>query len=953
MAFNLEGALKEGYSYSDIANHLSQQNKFNLQGAQKEGYSDEDIVKHLISRTEQSKEPAPQDKLKESYAKGLTDIRGIPEDMPPENVLQFRGQQQAERSAYDAAKAQEGIGSKLIGAAEAPLSVAGKLLGGLSGVAGKAVRGEMTQDNLGFEEGTRYGYDPRTIAGQEIVQAIPEVIQQSGIEGLPMLGELEALASLRFLKGARNIPSTFRPREIPVVGQVIQGAESVVAPIAKGVSKAAEIVTSPISKVIEKTSERFGQSAKLKQYNDVLDNYELESADAVVKGIPAQDIKPYVLQKLGIDDATLNKASSTLSKPISIPKTIEEAQALTQLKKLSEYKDPSLFSKLLEPIQSRLKTIAEPIANRLGRYEFNIHNRTQQYLNEVTPFLSTIVKFDAPIANKLSLDLFNGNFNGVRTTLKTVAPESIESFNKVEAALKSLHKELKDSGYKNLGYEANYFPRRVNDLEGFYKEIGIKQKGQVESLLVNKANTLKVARQDLTDEQIADTLNKYLRGYGQKSASGKPYFTKSRTVSQVDERILPYYASPIESLENYIRSSINNIEKNKFFGKNAIIENGKTLNLDSSIGSLIAKDLDTLGGSGDEVTALLRARFNMGERSPSKIVKTAKDIIYAATIANPKSAITQLGDVGTSNFINGNINSIRSLIGSKTVTIKDLGLDTISAELSTAKGTSKLLNQLFTISGFRTIDRLGKETFINAALNNARALSKNEKGLAKLRGKYGNVLGDEFDGFVTDLKQGNITDNVKYYLFNELAEVQPITLSQLPRQYLESPNGRILYALKSFTVKQLDVMKRNIYDVYKTGNKKQAAKNAASYLTLVAGSNTTVEQFKKLIEGKDVNLEDIPDEFAFNVLKLFGGSKFLYDKYLSQGKIGEAAIRTVAPPLDIITAPIEDAIGYLSGKENYKYKTPSKIPLVGWAIHNFFGGGLEKYEAEQRKKKYS
>jgi hypothetical protein len=148
-------------------------------------------------------------------------------------------------------------------------------------------------------------------------------------------------------------------------------------------------------------------------------------------------------------------------------------------------------------------------------------------------------------------------------------------------------------------------------------------------------------------------------------------------------------------------------------------------------------------------------------------------------------------------------------------------------------------------------------------------------------------------------------------------------------------------------------MKKNIYDVYKAGNKKQAAKNAAAYLTLVAGSNTTVEQFKKLIEGKDVNLEDIPDEFAFNVLKLFGGSKFLYDKYLSQGKIGEAAIRTVAPPLDIITAPVEDAIGYLSGKENYKYKTPSKIPLVGWAIHNFFGGGLEKYEKEQRKKKYS
>lgn len=952
MAFNLEGALQEGYSYSDIASHLSQQNKFNLQGAQKEGYSDEDIVKHLISRRDQTQKPVNQNAPQDSYAKGLTDIRGIPEDMPPENVLQFRQQQQAERSAYDTAKAQEGIGSKLVGAVEAPISVASKLLGGLSGMAGKAVRGETTVNDLGFEKGTQYGYNPRTIAGQEIVEAIPEVIQQSGIEGLPMFGELEALGSLRFLKGARNIPSTFRPREIPVVGQVIQGAESIATPIAKGVSKAAEVITSPISKTIEKTSERFGQSNKLKQYNNVLDSYELESADAIVKGIAAADIKPYVLNKLGIDDATLNKASTQLNKPILIPKTIEEAQALTTLKNYADYKDPSIFSKLLVPIQSRLQTIAEPIANRLGRYEFNINNRTEQYLNEVTPFLSTLVKLDKPIANQISLDLFNGNFLNVQKTLQTVAPESISSFKQIEKTLNNLHTELKDSGYTNLGYETNYFPRRVNDLEGFYKEIGVKQKGQIESLLINKANTLKVAREDLTDEQIADTLNKYLRGYGQKSGSSKPYFTKSRTVSEVDERILPYYASPVESLENYIRSSVNNIEKNKFFGKNAVIENGQKLNLDSSIGSLITKDLDVIGGAGDEITALLRARFNMGERSPSSIVSTAKDIIYAATIANPKSAITQLGDIGTSNFINGNINSIKSLLGSKTVTMKDLGLDTISAELSTAKGTSKLLNQLFTISGFRAVDRLGKETFINASLNNARALSKNKAGLAKLRGKYGNILGDEFDAFAKDMQQGKITENVKYYLFNELAEVQPITLSQMPRQYLESPNGRLLYALKSFTVKQLDVMKKNIYDVYKSGNKKQAAQNAVAYITLVGGANTTVDQFKKLIEAKDINLEDIPEEFAFNILKLLGGSKFLYDKYLTQGKIGEAAIRTVAPPLDIISAPVEDAVGFLSDNPNYKYKTPSKLPLVGWAINNFFGGGLERYEKEQYKKQY-
>jgi hypothetical protein len=303
-------------------------------------------------------------------------------------------------------------------------------------------------------------------------------------------------------------------------------------------------------------------------------------------------------------------------------------------------------------------------------------------------------------------------------------------------------------------------------------------------------------------------------------------------------------------------------------------------------------------------------------------------------------------------FVNGSRNTIASLLKTNEVTVQDLGLADIAAELSTAEGTSKALNNLLSISQFKRIDRLGKNTFINAALSKARKMSESDTGVNALRNRYGKVFGEEFDSFANDLKSKKITDNVKYYLFNELAEVQPINLSQMPKMYLENPNGRVLYALKSFTIKQLDVMKKHIYDEYKAGNKGRAVKNAAAYVALIGGANTSVDQFQKIMEGKEINVDDIPEEFAFNVLKLFGGSKFLYDKYLQQGKFGEAAIRTVAPPLDVITAPIEDAIGYLSGKEDYKYKTPKKLPLIGWALHNWFGGGLEKYNTEQENKLY-
>ena len=52
MAFDVKGALAEGYSYSDIAQHLAQKSSFDLNGAKQEGYNDEQIVQYLTtSRT--------------------------------------------------------------------------------------------------------------------------------------------------------------------------------------------------------------------------------------------------------------------------------------------------------------------------------------------------------------------------------------------------------------------------------------------------------------------------------------------------------------------------------------------------------------------------------------------------------------------------------------------------------------------------------------------------------------------------------------------------------------------------------------------------------------------------------------------------------------------------------------------------------------------------------------
>ena len=47
MAFDVNGALGEGYSLQEIADHLGKQKKFNVEEARKEGYSDSEIIHHL------------------------------------------------------------------------------------------------------------------------------------------------------------------------------------------------------------------------------------------------------------------------------------------------------------------------------------------------------------------------------------------------------------------------------------------------------------------------------------------------------------------------------------------------------------------------------------------------------------------------------------------------------------------------------------------------------------------------------------------------------------------------------------------------------------------------------------------------------------------------------------------------------------------------------------------
>jgi hypothetical protein len=189
----------------------------------------------------------------------------------------------------------------------------------------------------------------------------------------------------------------------------------------------------------------------------------------------------------------------------------------------------------------------------------------------------------------------------------------------------------------------------------------------------------------------------------------------------------------------------------------------------------------------------LQARFIQGELSPSQLIRTIREFGYATTIANPLSALVQLGDLAVSAVVNGLRNTIASMFGKKIATLKDIGLeDYIIQEL---EQSGRTLEKLFRISGFKRIDRLGKEVFINSAFRKWNKLTQSEGGAQSFRNKWGKFYGDETENIIADLRAGNVTENVKFHLFNELSGIQPISLLEVPEAYLRNPQwAYLLYA---------------------------------------------------------------------------------------------------------------------------------------------------------------
>jgi len=711
----------------------------------------------------------------------------------------------------------------------------------------------------------------------------------------------------------------------------------------------------------------------VKLMNKTIDDVNEFIIEARATGRDELDSLLYALEKTGVKHDDLFGALLETDRRLIIPKTAEMAEDMflggsvrtsRMGGKVSQWVDD-----FIEPVQAGIKRISGAVHGRLMKYEANIRIKLHDAIAEVGPlreYIRTLPKESQARFNRLWQDQ---DIDSMKLFLRQ-SPEALQAFEKIRPRMDALYKELKEVGYKDLEYIANYLPRQLLDYETLVKKLPARLQDRISGAVSAKASKL---GRKLTDLEEADTINKALRGI-RPSKEGPISASKERKfLEKIPEEWRDHYASWDTAYTLYLKKAIGDAEKRTLFGRHIQInKDTNTVDMDKSIGAVIAADKELMLNpeAKTRLVELLQARFIAGEAPTNKIVQSLKNFIYTTTLGNIRNTLEQVKDISQSFYKQGLFNTVKALSQDKFVRAVDIGVSDIANELEqSAIRSARNMERALRYNGFSTVDKFGKTVHINAAMHRilSAIASPESKGYNAFVAKYTDMFpGEELVKLMDDLKAGNVSHDVKTLLFTELSQVQPISKSVTPVKYLQNPNGRLFYSLKTFQLTQFNVVREDIFRQYAKGNYMEATKNLVRFGAYTSLLGVPVEMVKAMLAGHEVSVDDIPDIVLNNSLKVLGTSEYALAKSAS-GKISNLVSSQLEIPIwSVVNAVTSDTIalheeffgdsftmkdGKFQDKPGHDYKSLKYVPLVGDFMYKYLGGGMEKAAYEDKKKK--
>lgn len=340
--------------------------------------------------------------------------------------------------------------------------------------------------------------------------------------------------------------------------------------------------------------------------------------------------------------------------------------------------------------------------------------------------------------------------------------------------------------------------------------------------------------------------------------------------------------------------------------------------------------------AGDTLNTLLV----YGARGPTTWIANMRKAAYMGTIGNPYSAVLNLGDMANAVVNFGFENTAAAVVDvlkrrGVYMTVDDIGLANQATGEFLQDGTgaftrnfAKASDSVFTATGFRAVDSFGKEVSMNAAIRQGQQAIRN----GTFKDEWGFAFSTtEMRELEKDLIAGNKTKLTKDFAAANLAKLQPSDMAQMPKWYLENPNWRVLWMLKTFAMKQLQQIENLVIDQWKRGEKKQSVKNAIAYMGIVGGTNAF------LMEGRQVVKGDTPDlsftRFAERYMDwaIGVGTVNLVSSYsLEKARQSGGSPFSVTPFGEMLYAPMADAISIGKGEFDGMEDFMENSETLGW-----------------------
>lgn len=321
--------------------------------------------------------------------------------------------------------------------------------------------------------------------------------------------------------------------------------------------------------------------------------------------------------------------------------------------------------------------------------------------------------------------------------------------------------------------------------------------------------------------------------------------------------------------------------------------------------SQLRGSLEKAGASEGAVYAaddLMRSFVVRGIQAPNNWLANMRKAAYMGTIGNPYSAILNFGDSANTVVNFGADNTalaVREYFkrGGYTFGVKDVGLLQQSTGEFIREGSKgwqrrfdKLSEVTFQSSGFRGADRAGKSLTLTTAVK--RGQQKVLDG--SLDAEYAWLFNrNEMARLKSDLINSRRTQRVKEFAAAELGKLQPSDMAQMPKWYIDHPNGRLLYMLRTFGIKQLQQINRLVVEQAKQGNQREAIKNALAYVTIVGGGNALLNELRQPLKGGEIGEEGRYLDFA-------GGRAFEYfvDFHLGVASLNSQSTYTIEKAIE-------------------------------------------------------